>query len=89
MMKDFGNIWLPDDEEDLMIWMMYSKKAKINCWQAADINGDSARIGLTGSPTQVMKIFYPPPRQGGQKLEGEPQEMAQQLATKLRELKLI
>jgi len=26
-MKDFGNIWLPDDEEDLMIWMMYSKKA--------------------------------------------------------------
>jgi electron transfer flavoprotein beta subunit len=69
--------------------MMYSKRAKINCWQAVDISGDSARIGLTGSPTQVMKIFYPPPRQGGQKLEGEPQEMAGQLTAKLRELKLI
>ncbi|MFH1667086.1 MAG: electron transfer flavoprotein subunit beta/FixA family protein [Elusimicrobiota bacterium] len=69
--------------------MMFSKKAVIKRWTATDVEADTNRIGLSGSPTQVMKIFYPPARQGGEKLHGEPQEQAQQLVSKLKEMKVI
>ncbi|MBU0952085.1 MAG: electron transfer flavoprotein subunit beta/FixA family protein [Elusimicrobia bacterium] len=69
--------------------MMFSKKAVIKRWTAIDVEADTNRIGLSGSPTQVMKIFYPPARQGGEKLHGEPQEQAQQLVSKLKEMKVI
>ena len=69
--------------------MLSARKAVITKWTAADINADGNRLGLTGSPTQVMKIFYPPPRQGGDKFTGEPHELAQQLVAKLKEMKII
>jgi electron transfer flavoprotein beta subunit len=37
----------------------------IPIWTAADLPGaDPSRFGLTGSPTQVVKIFSPPKREG-------------------------
>lgn len=37
----------------------------IPAWTAADLPGaDHSRLGLTGSPTQVIKIFSPPKREG-------------------------
>jgi electron transfer flavoprotein beta subunit len=37
----------------------------IPIWTAADLPGaDPSRLGLTGSPTQVVKIFSPPKREG-------------------------
>jgi len=69
--------------------MMAAKKAQIPHWNAEKINADKSRIGLSGSPTQVKKIFYPPPRKGGDMLSGEPQELAKKLVDKLRELKVI
>jgi electron transfer flavoprotein beta subunit len=37
----------------------------IPIWSAADLPGvDPSRLGLTGSPTQVVKIFSPPKREG-------------------------
>jgi electron transfer flavoprotein beta subunit len=69
--------------------MMMSKKAVIRKFTAADIGADPARIGLTGSPTQVVKIFYPPARQGGEKIAGDAQESASKLVVKLKELKVI
>jgi electron transfer flavoprotein beta subunit len=56
--------------------MMRSKSAKITHWQAKDIDADAQYLGLKGSPTQVVKIFTPQARVGGQMLQGEPQEIA-------------
>jgi electron transfer flavoprotein beta subunit len=39
---------------------------------------------LCGSPTQVVKIFTPPQRAGGQMISGEPQEVAQKLVELLK-----
>ena len=64
--------------------MMRAKNAKITCWKAEDIQADPQFIGLAGSPTQVIKIFTPPARKGGQILRGEPGEVAQQLAELLK-----
>ena len=41
-------------------------------------------LGLDGSPTQVVKIFTPPPRKGAQKLEGEPKEVVEKLVELLK-----
>ena len=64
--------------------MMASKKAIITKWTAQDIGADTSKIGLTGSPTQVMKVFTPVARDGGEKLEGSPEEIAKKLIGKLK-----
>ncbi len=64
--------------------MMRAKQAKIIHWTAKDIEAEPDRIGLTGSPTQVVKIFTPPPRVGGQILRGETQEIVEKLVEVLK-----
>jgi len=49
-----------------------AKKAEIPVLKAADIDADPERLGLNGSPTQVMKIFTPPKPSGGKKFTGDP-----------------
>ncbi len=69
--------------------MLSSKKAQIPQWGAKELGADKNKIGLTGSPTQVMKIFSPPPRPGGEKLTGHVSEMSKTLVSKLKDLKVI
>ncbi|MDP2937817.1 MAG: electron transfer flavoprotein subunit beta, partial [Candidatus Omnitrophota bacterium] len=64
--------------------MMRAKQAKIIHWKALDIETDSNCVGLAGSPTQVVKIFTPTPRVGGQMLRGETQEIVDKLVEVLR-----
>jgi len=64
--------------------MMRAKQAKIIHWKALDIEADSNCVGLAGSPTQVVKIFTPSPRVGGQMLRGETQEIVEKLVEVLR-----
>lgn len=68
---------------------MAAKKAVIKTLDAASIGADTQRTGLNGSPTQVMKIFTPPQRTGGEKFTGEPQEVAAALVKKMSEIGLI
>ena len=63
---------------------MRAKKAEIVTWTAKDINAESSKIGLEGSPTKVVKIFTPPPRTGGRMLTGEPREIASELVEMLK-----
>jgi len=69
--------------------MMRAKKAEVKIMKAADLDADPKNLGLNGSPTQVVKIFTPPPKGGGAILQGEPNEVADKLLSKLRERKLI
>jgi electron transfer flavoprotein beta subunit len=69
--------------------MMAAKKAVITKWSAQDILAEAGNIGLNGSPTQVMKIFSPPPRQGGERLDGSPEKVAEALVERLRKAQLI
>jgi len=69
--------------------MIAAKKAKITIWDAETIAAEKDKIGLTGSPTVVNKIFTPPARKGGEKISGLPKEIAQQAVSKLKELKII
>ncbi len=64
--------------------MMRAKSAKITLLTQKELNLDPNGIGLCGSPTQVVKIFTPAHREGGQILEGEPEEVAEKLAGLLK-----
>jgi electron transfer flavoprotein beta subunit len=64
--------------------MMRAKAAQITVWTQKELNLDPQQIGLYGSPTQVIKIFTPPHRLGGQILKGEIPEIVSQLVDLLR-----
>ena len=65
-----------------------ARKAALVNWKAADLGCDADKIGLDGSPTKVIRIFTPPPRQGGEMLKGEPADVARQLVEKLKDVVL-
>ncbi len=50
---------------------------------------DIYHYGLNGSPTQVLKVFPPPKNKVSEVWEGNGEELGQQLAEKLKELKFI
>ena len=62
---------------------MAAKKAEVPVLKAADIGADVQRLGLNGSPTQVMKIFTPPKPAGGKKFTGEPADAVGALLAEL------
>jgi electron transfer flavoprotein beta subunit len=64
--------------------LMRAKSAKITMLTQKELDLDPQQIGLCGSPTQVVKIFTPPQRQGGQVLKGEIPDIASQLVELLR-----
>jgi len=64
---------------------MKAKKAIIPTWKAIDLDVDEVRLGLTGSPTWVSKIFTPPPRPKGKIFEGEPEDTTTQLTDLLKD----
>ncbi|MEN8199091.1 MAG: electron transfer flavoprotein subunit beta/FixA family protein [Thermodesulfobacteriota bacterium] len=62
---------------------MKAKKAEIQVLSAEDVGADPAKIGLAGSPTQVVDVFPPPPRGERSILTGSIDEQVVQLVTKL------
>jgi len=68
---------------------MAAKKAQITVWNADDLGLPEDKIGLLGSPTQVVKVMTPPCRSGGDKYEGEPAELADKLYDVLKCLEVV
>ena len=63
---------------------MGAKKAVIPTWKFDDLGVDPKKIGLDGSPTRVVKIFSPAPKEGGRILNGEPDEMVNEMVEALK-----
>ncbi len=64
---------------------MAARKAQITVWGASDLDADPEKLGLDGSPTKVLEVFAPKPREGGQRFEGEPHEMVAQLIENIKD----
>jgi electron transfer flavoprotein beta subunit len=67
---------------------MRAKKADIPVWGVADLMLDPNDVGLTGSFTQVVRVFSPPRRGDRIMLEGSVEEQADQLYRYLKEAKV-
>ncbi|MFH1868684.1 MAG: electron transfer flavoprotein subunit beta/FixA family protein [Candidatus Omnitrophota bacterium] len=62
-----------------------AKSVQIKNIKAQDLDVDHRHIGLNGSPTQVIKIFTPAPREGGEMLSGTTSEIAEKLFEVLKD----
>lgn len=62
---------------------MKAKKAEVTVWGRDDLEVDPGELGLDGSPTRVIRIFAPEPREGGVVFEGEVDECVDRLAGEL------
>ncbi|OGB87704.1 electron transfer flavoprotein subunit beta [candidate division WOR-1 bacterium RIFCSPLOWO2_02_FULL_46_20] len=69
--------------------MMRAKKAEVKTLSAQAIGAKEKNTGLKGSPTQVVKIFTPPPKGNGERFEGEPAEIIDKLINKIKERKIL
>lgn len=69
--------------------MLRAKRMSIPIWTANDLDVDRGRIGLTGSPTKVIRTFTPPARSKGEILTGPMKESVKILVEKLRERKIL
>jgi electron transfer flavoprotein beta subunit len=68
---------------------MAAKKAEIRKWSSSDLGADADKIGLKGSPTQVMNIFAPEAKKDRKMLEGTLEEQVGALVRELGSLKCV
>lgn len=66
-----------------------ARKFEITGWSLEDLDLDEGAVGLAGSPTQVIKVFTPPPRDKGEVLEGDVATLVEGLVSRLRKYKFI
>lgn len=65
---------------------MKARQAQIPTWGNKDLNIDEDKVGLKGSPTQVVRIFTPPQKPGGKIFSGEPREMVEKLVAEIKDI---
>ena len=84
VVKDINEPRLPS-----LLGIKKAAKAEISTWTIEDLPVDMAKCGLEGSPTEVIRVFTPEPRGGGEILEGELTETIPLLIDKLMEAKVM
>jgi electron transfer flavoprotein beta subunit len=65
---------------------MKSKSAKIPVWNAAEIGVEADKAGIPGSPTRVVKIFYPKRTHKSEIFQGTVEEQIEKLVERLEKL---
>ncbi len=68
---------------------MKARSATIETLGAGDLDIDENRVGRNGSPTRVIKIFFPERTKQGEMLEGTPEEKVESLVNKLKGARII
>ncbi|MBD3346094.1 MAG: electron transfer flavoprotein subunit beta [Chitinivibrionales bacterium] len=68
---------------------MRAKKAQIPVLSAEKINAVPEKIGLKGSPTQVLRSFVPERKKGGEKINGETPDMVEKIKSAILDLNII
>jgi electron transfer flavoprotein beta subunit len=56
--RDLLRKWPEFETEAALDRYLAERDQKITVWNAADIGADYARVGLSGSPTKVLKVSY-------------------------------
>ncbi|HJM36614.1 MAG: electron transfer flavoprotein subunit beta [Dehalococcoidales bacterium] len=66
-----------------------AKDAIIPVWTAHNLDVDPSMVGLDGSATRVVKIFFPERVRHGEKLQGDLEDQVASLIEKLRKSRVI
>lgn len=66
-----------------------AKSAMIPTWTIQELGIGKNMVGLSGSATRVIKVFFPQRVHHGEIFQGSPEDQVENLVNKLREVKLI
>ncbi len=66
-----------------------AKSTVIPTWTAKELGVDKNMVGLSGSATRVIKIFFPQRVHHGEILQGDPESQVKSLIDRLRAAKII
>ncbi len=66
-----------------------AKNAVIPVWTAQELDVDKNMVGLSGSATRVIEIFFPQRIRRGEIFQGELESQVSSLVDKLREAKIV
>jgi len=66
-----------------------AKSAQIPVWTVKELGVESDRVGLSGSATQVVKIFFPQRAGHGEMLQGDLESQLSSLVDRLREARVL
>jgi electron transfer flavoprotein beta subunit len=68
---------------------MRAKKTAVATINAEALKADAERIGLKGSPTQVLRSFVPQRKTGGEKVSGETSDLVNKIKSTILDLGVI
>ena len=68
---------------------MKAKSAEVPVWTAKELGASEDDIGLSGSYTQVVKIFTPKMVHDVSMIEGTPEEQVEELFKNLKSLNIV
>lgn len=68
---------------------MRAKSAVITKIDSTKMTVDPARLGLSGSPTQVLRSFVPERKAGGEIVSGEVSDLVQKIISTIAELNIV
>ena len=66
-----------------------AKGAVIPVWAAHELGIDKNMVGLSGSATKVIRVFFPQRDRRGEMFEGDPETQVERLVDKLRDAKIV
>jgi len=66
--------------------MAKAKSVEIPVWTAQEIGIDENKVGSAGSPTWVVKVFFPRREINSEMLQGSPEEQVEQLMERLERI---
>ena len=84
VVKEIGEVRVPSFKSK-----MKAKKCEVPAYSAADLEAEPEFCGLEGSPTRVVRIFAPKPRDNREKWTGEPEDLADRVLKRLSADKII
>jgi electron transfer flavoprotein beta subunit len=65
---------------------MKAKTAQIPVWTAKEIGAEPDKAGIAGSPTRVVRVFFPQRTRASEMLEGSPEQQVETLIQKLGDM---
>jgi len=66
-----------------------SESAVIPAWDAQELGAEPTKVGMSGSFTRVVKIFFPQRTSQAEVFQGEPEEQVDRLVDKLKSARLV
>ncbi len=66
-----------------------SKRVEVPIWNADYLDVSEKEVGLTGSFTSVIKVFFPQQSRAGEILEGSVEQQVDQLLSRLKKSRVI